>query len=195
MTLYHTVMSLHQFNLIFRLIMSISLSEREVKEMPNMHMTFSESNPDDMVLYEALQSLGRKNRTILLKLLARKTIEQYGYLFKPEHAATLFEILERGSPILPMSPLSVASASYQYSSTVFPLKKKGKKRGPKPKNKKPAGQPAEKAAVTTSSAAKTEPQREVSANTNIPSDNADRDVNKEFYKKMGSFLEEEIYNT
>ena len=65
--------------------------------MAIIHMNFKENDPDDMTTYKYLQSLGRKKRSVLLKILAKKVIEKYPFLFDRKHASSLLEILENSS--------------------------------------------------------------------------------------------------
>ncbi len=157
--------------------------------MPSIHMSFKSTDTDEMTLFEYLQALGKKNRSELIKLLSKMAVERYGCLFNQNSAKSLLEIIRReGVP--PSSPQLLQHGMVQVQASPFTGKKPGKKRGPKPKKK---------------DAAVKEPKYRKTKDENLPPASAEqgRDPkvpageggNRDFYKKMSSFLEDAIYNT
>ena len=158
--------------------------------MASIHITFKETDPDDMTIYRYLQSLGRKNRSVLLKILARKTIEKYPFLFDSKHASGLLALVEQGC-LIPNSPQQVPIDMVKYQTSPFSGKKPGKKRGPKPKKKNAAyaSSQADKADRTNTE------EESTATSVKKESGGGGECANADFYRKMSNFLEDGIYNT
>ena len=153
--------------------------------MATIHIKFNERDPNDAYLYEKLEALGKKNRSVLLKALATNAVEQYGDLFSPECVTALLALLQRGDP------------GIQQTAIKTPVPMTGKKRGRKPKSESQKPAPVKKSSAPKKpvETAKTEDEQITPVIETIEQPVKSGGDNKDFYERMGSFLEDEIYNT
>lgn len=77
--------------------------------MGTIYLTFNEDDPREAAIYSALESLGRKNKVRLIKLLLGRTVDDYGPLFRNRHAQALFDLISQ-SPSLPEPARHIAAA-------------------------------------------------------------------------------------
>ena len=146
-----------------------------------IHIQFSD---EDAYVYEKLQSLGKKKRSELLKVLAEKVIEEYDELFYPQYADALIAIIQNSSLIRGHPTVTKSSKPVTKSFVTKRDKNCDKK---------------DKSTVTKKDCDKVETvtNQTVTKSNEVPivTKSESKASVTNFYQKMSSFLDDDIYNT
>ena len=158
--------------------------------MATIHITFNEDNAEEAYAYERLTAIGRKNRSKLLKGMILKAVSQYGYLFEKEYAGALIAILQK--EVVTQPSVQVVAAGQQ-----APVRR-GKKRGPKPKNKSTDIKTTDNISNVMNEPEDNRPRlpgttRSMNITEPVQAKPA-TNKNGSYYKRMGDYLDNDIYS-